>query len=95
MRGGLAASWTKMRVAKPKVVTSSARIMGVKARWVTLATQVLEDPRTVVTILLVKTGNISARDLCELLERHLPTIEAALETHTLVEIDRVRVKPVM
>src|SRR5215211_1036985 len=44
MRGGLVASWTKMRVAKPRVVTSSARIMGVKARWVTLATQVLEDP---------------------------------------------------
>src|SRR5918993_4110878 len=32
-----------MRVAKPKVVTSSARIMGVKARWVNLSTQVLED----------------------------------------------------
>src|SRR5918993_3680674 len=44
MRGGLAASWTKMRVAKPRVVTSSARIMGVKARWATLTTQVLEDP---------------------------------------------------
>src|SRR5919112_309549 len=44
MRGGLAASWTKMRVAKPRVVTRSARIMGVKARWVTLTTQVLEDP---------------------------------------------------
>src|SRR5215207_9491285 len=44
MRGGLAASCTKIRVAKPRVVTSSARIMGVKARWVTLATQVLEDP---------------------------------------------------
>src|SRR5919107_2787903 len=37
-----------MRVAKPKVVTSSARIMGVKARWVTLATQVLEDPLCLV-----------------------------------------------
>src|SRR5215203_840423 len=43
MRGGLAASCTKMRVAKPRVVTSNARTMGVKARWVTLATQVLED----------------------------------------------------
>src|SRR5918999_6460481 len=32
-----------MRVAKPRVVTSRARIMGVKARWVTLATQILED----------------------------------------------------
>src|SRR5215212_10798258 len=44
MSGGLAACWTKIRVAKPKVVTSSARTMGVKARWVTLVTQVLEDP---------------------------------------------------
>src|SRR5215213_9435829 len=48
MRGGLAASCTKMRVAKPRVVTSSARIMGVKARWVTLAAQVLEDPLCLV-----------------------------------------------
>src|SRR5215211_5396596 len=44
MSGGLAACWTKIRVAKPKVVTSSARTMGVKARWVTLSTQILEDP---------------------------------------------------
>src|ERR671914_1097668 len=48
MRGGLVASWTKMRVAKPRVVTSSARIMGVKARWAILATQVLENPLCLV-----------------------------------------------
>src|ERR671921_457866 len=48
MRGGLVASWTRMRVAKPRVVTSNARIMGVKARWATLATQILEDPLCLV-----------------------------------------------
>src|SRR5918997_4804744 len=37
-----------MRVAKPRVVTSNARIMGVKARWATLATQILEDPLCLV-----------------------------------------------
>lgn len=42
----------------------------------------------------VKTGNISVRDLCALLERNLRAIEAALESHTLVEIDRLAVKPV-
>jgi predicted nuclease of predicted toxin-antitoxin system len=46
-------------------------------------------------LLLIKTGNISAQDVCVLLERHLPTIEAALQTHTLVEIDRSSVTPVM
>lgn len=46
-------------------------------------------------LLLVKTGNISMRDLCELFERNLPTIEAALECHTLVEIDRATVTPVL
>jgi len=45
-------------------------------------------------LLLVKTGNMSTRDLCALLERNLPAIEAALEIHTLVEIDRLAVKPV-
>ena len=39
-------------------------------------------------LLLVKTGNISTRDLRELFERNLPAIEAAFQTHTLVEIDR-------
>ncbi len=34
------------------------------------------------------------RRLCGLLERNLLAIEAALESHTLVEIDRLAVKPV-
>jgi len=46
-------------------------------------------------LLLVKTGNLSTRDLCALLERNLPAIENALQTHTLVEIDRLAVTPVL
>jgi len=46
-------------------------------------------------LLLVRTGNISTQDLCALLERNLPTIEAALQNHTLVEIDRLMVTPVV
>ena len=46
-------------------------------------------------LLLVKTGNISTRDLCVLLERNLPAIEAVLRRHTLVEIDRGTVMPVL
>src|SRR5437667_3584377 len=45
-------------------------------------------------LLLVRTGNISMRDLCALFEHNLPTIEAALQSHTLVEIDRAAVTPV-
>ena len=45
-------------------------------------------------LLLVKTGNISTRDLRALFERNLPAIEAALQTHTLVELDRFAVTPV-
>ena len=45
-------------------------------------------------LLLVKIGNISTRDLCVLPERNRRAIEAALESHTLVEIDRLAVKPV-
>ena len=45
-------------------------------------------------LLLVKTDNISTRNLCVLPERKLPAIEAALESHTLVEVDRLAVKPV-
>jgi predicted nuclease of predicted toxin-antitoxin system len=44
-------------------------------------------------LLLVKTGNISTRDLVELLERNLPAIDAALQSHSLVEVDRVKVTP--
>lgn len=46
-------------------------------------------------LLLIKTGNISSQDICVLLERHLPTIETILQSHTLVEIDRSSVTPVM
>jgi predicted nuclease of predicted toxin-antitoxin system len=46
-------------------------------------------------LLLIKTGNISSQDVCALLERHLPTIETVLHTHTLVEIDRSSITPVM
>ncbi|HIL69799.1 MAG TPA: hypothetical protein EYG38_08120, partial [Verrucomicrobia bacterium] len=37
-------------------------------------------------LLLVRTGNISTRNLCILLERNLPMIEDSLLKHTLVEI---------
>jgi predicted nuclease of predicted toxin-antitoxin system len=46
-------------------------------------------------LLLVRTGNISMRDLCALFERNLAAIETALQSHTLVEIDRAAVTPVM
>ena len=45
-------------------------------------------------LLLVKTGNISARDLRALFARNPRAIEEALQNHTLVEIDRLAVKPV-
>ncbi|MBI5766502.1 MAG: DUF5615 family PIN-like protein [Verrucomicrobia bacterium] len=45
-------------------------------------------------LLLVRTGNISTADLCALLERNLTTVEAEFQKHTLVEIDRLAVKPV-
>ncbi|MSQ72486.1 MAG: hypothetical protein EXR27_14520 [Betaproteobacteria bacterium] len=45
-------------------------------------------------LLLVRTGNISVNDLCAVVERNMPAIEAALESHSLVEIDRLAVKPV-
>jgi len=38
-------------------------------------------------LLLVRTGNIRTRDLKALVQRHLPTIVAALHTHSLVELD--------
>lgn len=46
-------------------------------------------------LLLIKTGNISAQDLIDLLSRHLSTIERVLQTHTLVEVDRSSVRPVI
>jgi len=45
-------------------------------------------------LLLVKTGNISTRELQTLFENNLPVMEAAFQTHTLVEVDRVAVTPV-
>ena len=45
-------------------------------------------------LLLVRTGNISARHLKALIERNLPLIEASLQTHSLVELDRAAVTPV-
>ena len=45
-------------------------------------------------LLLVKTGNISVRELRVLFERNLPAVEAAFQTHTLVEVDRLAVTPV-
>jgi predicted nuclease of predicted toxin-antitoxin system len=45
-------------------------------------------------LLLVRTGNIGSSELRALFLRHLPAILAALRTHTLVEIDRERVRPV-
>jgi len=46
-------------------------------------------------LLLIKTGNISAQDLSALIGRHLPVIERVLQTHTLVEVDRSSVTPVI
>jgi predicted nuclease of predicted toxin-antitoxin system len=46
-------------------------------------------------LVLVKTGNISTRDLCALFERNVAAIEAALQSHSLVEIDRLAVTPVV
>jgi predicted nuclease of predicted toxin-antitoxin system len=44
-------------------------------------------------LLLVRTGNIGSGELCALFLRHLPAILDALETHSLVEIDRQTVTP--
>lgn len=46
-------------------------------------------------LLLVRTGNIRARELKELFQRHLPAIEAALNQNSLVELDRQAVKVVV
>ena len=44
-------------------------------------------------LLRVRTGNIGARDLRMLIERNLPAIITALQSHSLVEIDRRTVTP--
>lgn len=43
-------------------------------------------------LLLVRTGNIRARDLRELFQRQLPTIVQALENNSLVELGRTWVQ---
>ena len=43
-------------------------------------------------LLLIRTGNIRTRDLKALFEAHLPTILAALERNSLVELDRKSVQ---
>ena len=45
-------------------------------------------------LVLVRTGNMSLRETKQLFENHLPAIAAALETCTLVEIDRQTVSVV-
>jgi predicted nuclease of predicted toxin-antitoxin system len=46
-------------------------------------------------LLSIRTGNVSTRDLCHLLELNLEAIYQALADHTLVEVDRSAVTPVM
>lgn len=43
-------------------------------------------------LLLVRTGNLRAREIKDLFQRQLPAIIQALETHSLVELDRRAVK---
>jgi predicted nuclease of predicted toxin-antitoxin system len=45
-------------------------------------------------LLLIRTGNLRARELVMLIQRQLPAIVEALESHTLVEIDRSTVRGV-
>jgi len=45
-------------------------------------------------LLLVRTGNIRTRELKELFQRQLPAIVHALESHSLVELDRSSVQAV-
>lgn len=45
-------------------------------------------------LLVVRTGNIRSRELKELFRRELPAIVQALETHSLVELDRTSVQAV-
>lgn len=43
-------------------------------------------------LLLVRTGNIRARELKELFQKHWPAIETALSQNSLVELDRQTIK---
>lgn len=45
-------------------------------------------------LVIVKTGNISTQDLCAIFERHVSELETALTQHSLVEIDRIEVRPI-
>jgi predicted nuclease of predicted toxin-antitoxin system len=39
-------------------------------------------------LVLIRTGNMGLRETRQMFEAHLPAIVTALETHTLVELDR-------
>ena len=43
-------------------------------------------------LLLIRTGNIRARELKPLFQQHLPTIMDSLESNSIVELDRQAVK---
>ena len=43
-------------------------------------------------LLLIRTGNIRTRELKALFQQHLPTILAALDKNSLVELDRQSVQ---
>jgi len=45
-------------------------------------------------LLLIKTGNIRTRELCELIQTNWGQIEAMLSIHSLIQIDRTNVTPV-
>jgi predicted nuclease of predicted toxin-antitoxin system len=45
-------------------------------------------------LLLIRTGNLRARELVILIQRELPAIVEALESHSLVELDRSAVRGV-
>ena len=46
-------------------------------------------------LLLIRTGNIRPRDLTLLMQRHLPSILAALQNNSLVELDRQQVQVIV
>lgn len=43
-------------------------------------------------LILVRTGNISGRDLTSIFHSHLPAIEAALTENTLIELDHEEIR---
>jgi predicted nuclease of predicted toxin-antitoxin system len=44
-------------------------------------------------VLLIRTGNMRGRELVALIERQLPQIVGALDTSSLVELERASVRP--